>query len=118
MAVATWAEDVLAEKRAHLIERGFSSCQANGLISEAVKALQTPKAVVCYKHHFPPGMFSGLGAVTDDLAKAAQLEPVKAAREAVSPWLWVLSLFSFGMALMNTRRIGRLYSKWYPKRSR
>ena len=45
-----------------------------------------------------------------------QLEPLKAAaadpqvtaiREAVTPWLWIFSLFGFGMSLLNTRRISR-----------
>lgn len=61
----------------------------------------------------PPG--SGMGQATAALAKAAELAPIKAAREAVSPWLWVFSVVSFGMAVLNTRRIGRMFKGWKGK---
>jgi len=54
----------------------------------------------------------GLGAVTDVVKDVAESAPVKEARELVSPWLWVLSLVSFGMAVTNYQRVGRMYSKW------
>lgn len=33
-------------------------------------------------------------------------------RSKVSPWLWVLSLASFGMALINARRIANMFGNW------
>jgi hypothetical protein len=41
-----------------------------------------------------------------------QLETVKA---AVSPWLWVFSLVGFGMAVLNTKRIAKMYRGWRRK---
>jgi len=54
----------------------------------------------------------GFGAVTDVVKDVAESAPVKEARELVSPWLWVLSLVSFGMAVTNYQRVGRMYQKW------
>lgn len=47
---------------------------------------------------------------------ASEIAPIKAVREAVSPWLWVTSLVGFGMALLNTRRIAAMYQGWRAKR--
>jgi len=52
------------------------------------------------------------------LVKAAALEPIKAAREMVSPWLWVTSLIGFGLAILNTRRIAKMYKNWRAKRAK
>lgn len=51
------------------------------------------------------------------LKEASELAPIKAIREAVSPWLWVTSVVGFGLALLNTRRIARMYSGWREKSS-
>lgn len=61
----------------------------------------------------PPG--AGMGQATAALARAAELAPIKATREAVTPWLWVLSVFGFGMAILNTRRIGKMFKGWRAK---
>ncbi len=45
------------------------------------------------------------------LKSAAEAAPVKAVREAVSPWLWVLSVVGFGLTILNTRRIARMFKK-------
>jgi hypothetical protein len=37
-------------------------------------------------------------------------------RSKVSPWLWVLSIISFGMALTNTRRISKMFGDWKRRR--
>jgi hypothetical protein len=37
-------------------------------------------------------------------------------RSRVSPWLWVLSIVSFGMALTNTRRISKMFGEWRRRR--
>jgi len=34
---------------------------------------------------------------------------VDAAKTAISPWLWVFSVVGFGLALLNTRRISKIY---------
>lgn len=49
--------------------------------------------------------------------KAAQAAPVKAIRETISPWLWVLSLIGFGMGILNTRRIKKMFTDWKAKRA-
>ena len=54
----------------------------------------------------------GMGQSTvEALKQVAELEPIKAAREALSPWLWIFSLAGFGMALLNTSRIKRVYKR-------
>lgn len=57
----------------------------------------------------------GMGQ-TEILSDAANVEAVKAAREAISPWLWILSIIGFGMTVMNTRRIARMYHVWKGRR--
>ena len=39
-------------------------------------------------------------------------EELRQIRAVVSPWLWALSIASFGLVLMNTRRISRMYGAW------
>jgi hypothetical protein len=34
------------------------------------------------------------------------------AHTIISPWLWIFSLVGFGMALINTRRISKIYGGW------
>jgi len=34
----------------------------------------------------------------------------------VSPWLWVLSIVSFGMALANARKIQKMFGDWKRRR--
>jgi bacterioferritin-associated ferredoxin len=65
----------------------------------------------------PAGLGEGEAPkVLAEIQAAGDLAPVKALRDAISPWLWVSSLIGFAMGIMNTRRIGLMYSKW--KRSR
>lgn len=60
---------------------------------------------------------SGMGDdPLDTLKSASEIEAIKKAREAVSPWLWVFSLTGFGMALLNTRRIAKMYGDWSMRR--
>jgi hypothetical protein len=37
-------------------------------------------------------------------------------RSKVSPWLWVLSIFSFGIAVTNARRISKMFGEWKRRR--
>ena len=39
-------------------------------------------------------------------------EELKKAKEQISPWLWIFSITAFAMALLNTRRIGKMYGSW------
>ncbi len=58
----------------------------------------------------------GVGQVPDVVAAAVDAPPVKAVREAVTPWLWILSLVSFGMAVTNYERISRMFRDWRRKK--
>jgi hypothetical protein len=66
---------------------------------------------------------SGLGQVevqpydvwADRSKQYAAVAPIKAMREAVTPWLWVTSLIGFGMGILNSRRIAKMYSDWRRK---
>lgn len=42
-------------------------------------------------------------------AITGQVQEVKA---AISPWLWVFSIAGFGLALLNTKRISRMFRTW------
>lgn len=46
------------------------------------------------------------------IQKVAEHETVAAIRATVSPWLWVTSLVSFGMALVNRKQIAVMFGKW------
>lgn len=46
------------------------------------------------------------------LQRVADLEPVAKIRATVSPWLWVTSVVSFGMALLNRHQIALMFSGW------
>ena len=63
----------------------------------------------------PAYIDGGLGN-GDLLTIAAAAAPIVAAREAISPWLWILSIIGFGMTVVNTRRIARMYSRWRSRR--
>lgn len=43
---------------------------------------------------------------------AVEPEQFRKVREAISPWLWILSVAGFGMAMLNTFRIKRIYGSW------
>lgn len=112
-------ERCAADAARRLMARGYSKEEAIRIASEM--------AVVAMKKKYPNG---GMGAVPDTTAPpksdidifaaesqaAADLAPIKAVREAISPWLWVTSLIGFGMGLMNTRRIAKMYSDWRKKK--
>jgi hypothetical protein len=58
---------------------------------------------------------SGMGQEDDILAKvstAGDIEAIKSIREAVSPWLWLVSITGAIMAFMNTRRVSEMYGRW------
>ncbi len=54
---------------------------------------------------------AGMGQEEDILAKisaAGNVQEIAAVREAVSPWLWILSCVGFVMTTMNTKRIAKM----------
>lgn len=67
-------------------------------------------------------LYAGVGAepeqspdVLASIKSAADAAPIRAAREAVSPWLWVFSVVGFGMSIVNYRRIGKMFRGWREK---
>lgn len=58
------------------------------------------------------------GDIFSQVKSAAEMAPIKAVREAISPWLWVTSVVGFGMGLLNTRRIGIMFRKHLSGRKR
>lgn len=98
-------QEAMREQYALLVLRGYHPKAAKRIVMEkAQKILGRP-------------VRAGMGQDEGEniLVKAANLEPVKAAREMVSPWLWVTSLVGFGMAILNTRRIAKMYTTWKRK---
>jgi hypothetical protein len=55
-------------------------------------------------------------AVSEELSRRASGVPapsvVLKAQAVISPWLWIFSIVGFGMALINTRRISKIYGGW------
>lgn len=39
----------------------------------------------------------------------------KKVQAEISPWLWVLSIVSFGLGLINTHRVRKMYRSWQGK---
>jgi hypothetical protein len=95
---------------------------ARGVPRERAIEIATEMALEAVRKKYP----SGLGQVEinaiDQFAQqsqaAAAIAPIKAVREAISPWLWVTSLIGFAMGLMNTRRIAKMYSDWRRKQKK
>ncbi len=58
----------------------------------------------------------GLGEEVDEgsdpLSELAKKPEFKAASEKIRPWIWVFSIFGFGMALINTHRIKKIFKSW------
>ncbi len=48
----------------------------------------------------------------DPLGKLTSSPEFQEAREKIQPWIWVLSIFGFGMALINTHRIKKIFKSW------
>lgn len=101
-------QEAMREQYALLVLRGYHPKAARRIIMDKSREIlgRCPAAGV------------GQGEGENILVKAANLEPVKAAREMVSPWLWVTSLVGFGMAILNTRRIAKMYRTWRAKRAK
>lgn len=97
---------------------------ARGYAQEEAIRISSEMAVAAMKKKYP----GGFGAVPvtpeplDSLAvesqAAANIAPIKALREAISPWLWLFSSVGFIMGIVNYRRIGRQYRVWREKGSK
>lgn len=57
-----------------------------------------------------PGL-DGLGLDPAELAKMPALQEVQKVGAVISPWLWVTSVIGFGLALMNTGRINKMWQR-------
>lgn len=101
-------QEAMREQYALLVLRGYHPKAAKRIVMNKAQAIlgRRPTAGV------------GQDEGENILVKAANLEPVKAAREMVSPWLWVTSLVGFWMAILNTRRIAKMYKNWRAKRAK
>jgi hypothetical protein len=96
----------MREQYALLILRGYHPKAAKRIVTDASRRALGRSVSL-----------SGVGQEEGEsiIAKAANLEPIKAARELVSPWLWVTSVVGFALAILNTRRIARMYTTWKRK---
>tara|TARA_Y100000034_G_C6676031_1_gene296996 strand:- start:91 stop:369 length:279 start_codon:yes stop_codon:yes gene_type:complete len=50
--------------------------------------------------------------VAETLMRIQEMKEFKDARERITPWLWVLSLGSFVLAMNNSSRIKKMYGSW------
>jgi len=94
-----------------LVKRGVPRGQAVALVHRAIARIWASR---------PPVARTGMGDEVDQMLmtmkSAGESAPVKAVREAITPWLWVTSLVGFGMGLMNTRRISLMFTNWKNKK--
>ncbi len=92
-----------------LVRQGIPRVQAVASVQRAISRLWAEKP-----------SYSGLGDAADDvltnLKTAGEAAPIKAVRDAVTPWLFAMSLVGFGMGIMNTRRISMMFENWKKKR--
>lgn len=86
----------------HRCEREMVTAAVAELAAKGVPAEQATAAAMRVIRRRPAGM-------GQEIVPTAAVESVRA---TVSPWLWILSLASFGMAFMNTRRISKMYGGW------
>lgn len=76
-------------------------------------------AVRAVQQKYPNGLgqvdIEAVDAFAEKSQAVAAIAPIKAVREAITPWLWVTSLIGFGLGLLNTRRIAKMYTDWRRK---
>jgi hypothetical protein len=93
-------------------------------VVDSLEAQGVPRDVACRKVWEVANRMAdrweagGMGApsAVDLIRSAAESDPVRNVREAVSPWLWVLSIIGFGLGLLNTRRIAKMFKDWKRKK--
>lgn len=99
--------------------------EANRLIASGIPKQQAVEIAVRALGDVVQGHESGLGQAPltflEPSATASSAfeapEAVKEVQKIISPWLWIFSIVSFSMALLNTSRIKKLYRKWHVKES-
>jgi len=103
-------ERCAANAARELVRRGVPEERAIEIASEM--------AVVAAKKKYPNGLgqMEPIDLFAAQSKAAAEIAPIKAIREAVSPWLWVTSLIGFGVGLLNARRIATMYRGWKAKK--
>lgn len=86
--------------------RGFTVPAAKAAVFAAIKRAAEHRAGLGDETFIPVTPEQSI------LERAAQHEVVKNVRETVSPCLWVLSIVSFGMAVVNRRQIATMFGNW------
>lgn len=92
--------------------------EANRLIASGIPKQQAVEIVVRALGDVVQNHESGLGQAPltflEPSAPATDFAPesVKAVQALISPWLWIFSVVGFGLALLNTKRISKIYGGW------
>lgn len=95
---------------------------ARGVPREQAVEFATKMALDAVRRKYPNGLGQApvtpqpLDTVAQESQSAAAIPIIKNIREAVSPWLWVTSLIGFGMGLLNSKRIAKMYGDWKKKK--
>lgn len=93
---------------------------ARGVPKEQAVRIASDMAIQAVQQKYPDGLgqvnVEPIDAFAAQSQAAAAIAPIKAVREAITPWLWVTSLIGFGLGLLNTRRIAKMYTDWRRKK--
>lgn len=96
---------------ADCLRRGCPPAAAARLVSAAVA--RRVRRRVGLGEELPASAFEPkLAPEKNILQLAAEHETVAKIRATVSPWLWVLSLTSFAMAVVNRKQIAAMFGNW------
>ncbi|MGH7260798.1 MAG: hypothetical protein ACREI9_08970 [Nitrospiraceae bacterium] len=116
----------MTQEEYEVLERCATKCVrkliARGVPKEEAIRRASEMAVAAAKLKYPGGLGgipvtpTPLDTLAQESKAAADIAVIKTVREAVSPWLWLASLAGFGMAVMNTRRIAKMYRGWREKK--
>jgi hypothetical protein len=94
---------------------------ANGLISKGYSKEEAIRIACLSAGRVLQNKAAGMGATTEppNLVLDSKDGPngiIAEVRANVSPWLWILSVVSFGMALVNAKRISKMFGDWKRRR--
>lgn len=110
-------ESVITQGECEVLKRQYHSLLTQGYHPKVARRIVCGALAKVLRRRGVEVSDAGVGQSdpTSVIRQAADIEPIRKARETVSPWLWVLSVIGFGMTVLNTRRIARMFKNWKAK---